>query len=632
MTTLKPFNNPSPTLLPSKTRTLFLCLVFSAILFVFAVQVQFVPYLNYFGPSPNNDPNHNTSDLSKELGNQSDSHGLSAPRLSLSLQQQQQEQQQQQNQQQEQQQQQQQQTQQKEQSLPETFGESLQLNGNKEHNPFLTMFPPRPPMENERFLAYVPHSGFHNQLITLENALRLAAYLNRTLLLPPLHMSYKRQALLWKEPEVLFRQWADRNRTGVEYCRNHNPLLLPTPTKKQIRRMTDQQRKELAECTFYHQWTVAPWTYFYDIPSILTGVVGIGGQTEPIRVFSRPNTSLTWLEEHLQVKDPSKEIYFFNDTTRYEYRILDDSEEARDMNHTNASAWTSRFNQTVTLNSLRARPERILHFGSLFASDRIEAASENHQALKNYISRNMNLWNQDILDATKLAEDQIEEWRAVTKRAAPGFLGAHLRTADGIFEHLISMNLERIISWLRDMTKNDQKYMGIDKRRERRVLHRKRRLSRMPSAAAATVEKSSRMKERAFERRQNHDDAATEAPTFLQRCKSAPADSPLIFFSTDVHRPRQNPILEALLDEFPCTMFLSDFEPSLQILDKIYNPVDGVKMLPYMIALMDANLAAKGRFFMGTERSTFSAYIMNHLWPAYHPDEQANINGELFKI
>ncbi|CAO3650754.1 unnamed protein product [Mucor hiemalis] len=34
------------------------------------------------------------------------------------------------------------------------------------------------PEENEKYITYLPHSGFHNQRIELENALLLATYLN----------------------------------------------------------------------------------------------------------------------------------------------------------------------------------------------------------------------------------------------------------------------------------------------------------------------------------------------------------------------------------------------------------------------------------------------------------------------
>ena len=43
----------------------------------------------------------------------------------------------------------------------------------------------------EKFLAYLPHSGFHNQRIALENALTLSRLLNRTLLMPPVRLGNK---------------------------------------------------------------------------------------------------------------------------------------------------------------------------------------------------------------------------------------------------------------------------------------------------------------------------------------------------------------------------------------------------------------------------------------------------------
>ncbi|KAI1316592.1 hypothetical protein EDD11_009717 [Mortierella claussenii] len=495
--------------------------------------------------------------------------------------------------------------------------ESLQLDGNKEHNPFLTMFPSRPPTEGEKFLAYLPHSGFHNQLITLENALRLAAYLNRTLLLPPLYLSHKRQALLWKEPPVLLQQWADRNRTDVDYCREIDPTVWPRKTRKQKEAMSEEERKMERECGFYHTWTSTPWTYFYDIPKILTGVMdAVPGQGEPIRVFSRPVMSLAWLEDHLNIQDPISEIYFFNDTSRYAYRIVDDSEtdygikpeteqqrEAQEMELMTKEGLTpsevqyrTRYEHEILLTDLQKRPEKVIHFGSLFATDRVEARSEKHLALQSFISHGMDLWNQAILDATTLAEEQMEAWRIQTGRASPGFLGVHLRTEDGIFEKLSPRNLQRIVAWLGEMVKRDRtRYLKGSNDGVKR----------------ATVQLGSTP----VYLQQN--DAE---PTFLERCMGSSSDSPMVFMATDIHQPRHAPLLYDFLKQYPCTVFLSDFDKSVALLERIRNPMDGVHMLPYMIALMDANLAAKGREFQGTERSTFTAYIMNHLWPEYHPD------------
>ncbi|KAF9159116.1 hypothetical protein BGX20_003087, partial [Mortierella sp. AD010] len=438
---------------------------------------------------------------------------------------------------------------------------SLQLDGNKEHDPFITMFPPRPVAEGEKFLAYLPHSGLHNQLISLENALRLAAHLNRTLLLPPLYLSHKRNTIPWKEPPILLDSWAERNKTGLEYCRDIDPSTWPPKTKEQRQAMTEEEKKTERECLLYHAWTITPWTYFYNIPKILTGVVGVGGQEEPIRVFNRPVMSLEWLEEHLDIKDPSTEVYFFNDTSRYAYRIMDDSEtdygvmpEIDEEDMTRSMKYALRYESSLFLTDLQRRPEKVLHFGSLFAADRVEARSEKHQALQLYISREMNLWNQAIVDATNSAEKQMEEWSIQTKRAAPDFLGVHFRTEDGGFEKLAPKNLRRIAAWLGEMEKQDLKYVN-----------------RTEGSETTTVPESSPD--------QDPSTVTTEVqevvPTFLERCMGSPPESPMIFMATDVHKPRHAPLLHEFLDQYPCTMFLSDFPEAVEILDQIHNTADG---------------------------------------------------------
>ncbi|EJT97568.1 hypothetical protein DACRYDRAFT_119244 [Dacryopinax primogenitus] len=65
-----------------------------------------------------------------------------------------------------------------------------------------TPWPPsRPP--TERYLTYLPHSGLHNQLIELQNALLLASLLGRTLLLPMVRVG---RAQAWRKPGVLERE------------------------------------------------------------------------------------------------------------------------------------------------------------------------------------------------------------------------------------------------------------------------------------------------------------------------------------------------------------------------------------------------------------------------------------------
>lgn len=633
-----------------RTRTLFFGLIFFLILFVLALQVEWVPYLDAYSSSSSNDDtavlgsasrynrttstkldiitnDSNDNDYSTEFNN-NDSQTTTPSSTPSSMQQQEQQPHSQ-------------------HDTTITKPEPLQLEGNKEHNPFITMFPQRLPLEGERFLAYLPHSGFHNQLITLENALRLAVSLNRTLLLPPLYLSHKKQALKWKEPPILMKQWSDRNRTGVDYCRTIEPASWPPKDRKQQEAMTEQERLTEHQCRFYHLWTTTPWTYFYDIPKILSDVVGVANETTPIRVFNRPVITMEWLKENLQVQDLEKEMYFFNETSRYEYLIVDDSEtdygvkpgdekpQEQDDHLTlipETIATAEKFSKRLLLTDLQRRPERILHFGSLFATDRFEARSQRQRDLKQYLSKEMDLWNQAILDATKMAEDQIDVWSKETKRLAPGFLGVHLRTEDAMFEKGAPMNLQRIVSWLEEMVKQDQQRYSSKLRR--------RQAEQVPvpvqaGAAETAIPSPAPGAEAPLQPAPapapashipNPKDDCEGAPIFLERCRSSPAESPMIFMATDVHQPRTAPLLKEFLEQFPCTMFLSDFRESDALLEKIRNPVDNVLMWPYMVALMDANLAAKGRMFQGTDRSTFSAYIIGHLWPEYHPEAMGEVN------
>ncbi|KAF9300704.1 hypothetical protein BGZ74_007599 [Mortierella antarctica] len=471
------------------------------------------------------------------------------------------------------------------------------------------MFPERPPLPGERFLGYIPHSGFHNQRMALESALLLASYLNRTLLLPPLYMSKRKLTNLgWKVPSELLGNWAQRTRANFEYCRTYDPTTLPPHTKEQLKAMTDEERKRETECSFYHEWTVAPWTYFYDMPEVLDHAVSVGDQ-EALRVFDRPNISLSWLADKLGVQDFNKEMYFVNDTSRYDYQIVDDSEHDYGVNPyvdeapVSEGSWAGRYSRTILLTDLMNRHERILHFGSLFGTDRVEARSESHKAMQQYIADGMDLWNQEILDATDMIEQQIVEWIKITGRAAPGHLGVHFRTVDGDFAKFTRRNLGRIISWLGEMAKKDSKYIKTPQGEVP---------SPLPSSSSSPLpvaEAEAGATPSSEEQQQD----------FLRRCKHAAPGSPLVFMATDLHHPRQSPMLARYLGLFPCTMFLSDFPRALMLLDKIRNPVDGVHMLPYMIALMDANMAAKGREFQGTDKSTFTAYITNHLWPEHHP-------------
>ena len=78
---------------------------------------------------------------------------------------------------------------------------------------------------NELYLAYLPHSGFHNQRIAFENALILAQILNRTLLVPPVRLGNK--PLRYVKFDTLKQLNILSDKEGLRHCaRVERPCLL----------------------------------------------------------------------------------------------------------------------------------------------------------------------------------------------------------------------------------------------------------------------------------------------------------------------------------------------------------------------------------------------------------------------
>ncbi|KAL8279398.1 hypothetical protein RQP46_008210 [Phenoliferia psychrophenolica] len=83
---------------------------------------------------------------------------------------------------------------------------------------------PRKPLENDdgvKYLGFLPHSGFHNQRMALQNALLLGSILNRTVLVPPVWIGWPTPTEVYDE---LQKSWTDILLTSP-----HSFNLVPPP-------------------------------------------------------------------------------------------------------------------------------------------------------------------------------------------------------------------------------------------------------------------------------------------------------------------------------------------------------------------------------------------------------------------
>jgi hypothetical protein len=151
---------------------------------------------------------------------------------------------------------------------------------------------------------------------------------------------------------------------------------------------------------------------------------------------------------------------------------------------------------------------------------------------------------------------------------AGNFVGAHLRTADGLFIDAIPDNIQHLIS---SIPNSNQQIPNSDK------------LSTCVALA-----------------KQNN--------------------TKLVFLATDAVQPRNNAKFRDLWKHLPCTFtlaeILSDKDPLWSHMDQYRTSHTGQSMRKYLIPLIDALVASQGEKFVGTKGSTFSGYI-NRLHKSY---------------
>lgn len=101
----------------------------------------------------------------------------------------------------------------------------------------------------------------------------------------------------------------------------------------------------------------------------------------------------------------------------------------------------------------------------------------------------------------------------------------------------------------------------------------------------------------------------------------------LIYMATDAPNPVSNPAFSQLYSSYPCTFTIDSFkaainQPAWDTLSKATNAHDGSFLKKYLIPLVDATIASRGRLFIGTEASTFSGYVYR-LHDVFWSQEQA---------
>ncbi|KAF8906465.1 hypothetical protein CPB84DRAFT_1835004 [Gymnopilus junonius] len=240
----------------------------------------------------------------------------------------------------------------------------------------------------EKYLAYLPHSGFHNQRIAFENALVLSRILRRTLLVPPIRLGNR--PIRYVEFHTLSRHHELSGKEGLSHC-PRVPVYLSRPP----------------ECLQYFESSYAPWDWLVDLSPV------IAKQS----LFLRPNMSLAWVRAKFNLE--LSDMYTLADDSPYSFRFLDTPEDGTSSN--------AKYLKNINIADLAAVNQSFLQLGTLFGTSRLRLRNPDNMVIHQSIRRSMILINSDLTRAA----DRI----ALSFKHT--YLGLHLRLGDGPFQQKV---------------------------------------------------------------------------------------------------------------------------------------------------------------------------------------------------
>ena len=470
-------------------------------------------------------------------------------------------------------------------SLPATLSESsrpllhsISVGFNNRSSP-VSLFNPSPYRLHapaEKYLAYLPHSGFHNQRVSLENALVLARLMKRVLIVPPIRLGLPIRHF---EFDKLYRNAALSSKRGLEHCNISAVLSSIVPP----------------ECMAYHEFTLVPWSVLIDTQqlSLLYPIV------------ERWDTSTAWVRRYLNVGDA--ETANIKELHPYQFQFFDSSDDSRPLK--------AKYSERIDIPNITVEYDqyRLIHFGTLFGTTRLRLSLPDSTKVRRQVRELMVFQNPLLLHIARSISFQV----AGENRG--GYIGIHLRLGDS-FANDGDKN-SRIMWWallhrflrlsLSEIVRIETDALGLnDTLRSPNLadLYSDGPASRFTHAPLTNMSD--------FNHSRQHN------------CFGSPHSRPErlilntpIYIATDAKKPRTHLSLKLFLRTLPCTFFLADFEGELSPLKTsglLINDDEGLRVDTFLLPFVDAMVASMGREALGTPHSTFSRFTVDVLHRVYH--------------
>ena len=418
----------------------------------------------------------------------------------------------------------------------------------------------------ERYLAYLPHSGFHNQRIALENALVLARILNRTLLVPPARLG--NDVISYHKFDALHQLLIHSGKQGMmDHCSRVAASRIAPP----------------AECWGYY--THVSWDWLVDLSTIAA--------EQPL--FHHETFTYPWLENPPRDDDTLR----VRDQTAYDFRFVDytPTQDKQTGGH-------PRYLIRYPISTLAASSAQLIQLGTLFGSARLHLTEGENLAARTAIRSRMGFANAHLRTASMAAVSALG--------GRDAFLAAHVRLSDGPFRALAEQTVRSVWYRLVACTLHQANASA-----ESSDIHELERLL-VPTHAVQAPPRELLV--------DSMPQAALPVPLGgVIKCEGKPHEKPELlalnvplFVATDADD--DGLALAPLRAAFPCIVLLRDLAdiPEVRMLNGLVSAEDGVALGPFLAPLLSAAIAARGWGVVGTEGSTFSAYIEDLLWRREH--------------
>ena len=455
---------------------------------------------------------------------------------------------------------------------------------------------PNPQVQpDEKFLSYLPHSGFHNQRIALENALVLARLLNRTLLVPPVR--FGRRAIPYRSFTVL-QDAVDGNYTDYlcklsESAANGSGTATVQGTFLDFPDIPDRctpKKKRKPDTYTYLPWG---WITEFDFIRQLQPTIQTLSSTHP------------WLPPRFSID--ADDVLVIPDKSKYQYRFVDGIAANHSSNLRTSTNAT--YSEDIALILLANHPAKLIRLGSLFGSRRLKLSDPAHKAIRKQIRRHMTLKHPLLQDLSTDIVTQIAG-------SESGFLGAHLRCNDSYFLETATEH-SRMIWW-----KLVHGILGLSIERTRQL----------ELGCSITGNDSRPLPHKQYISPSKYPihlplDYGTLAVGVdsTRKCKGELHTDPdlerlniPLFIATDSNDPHTDEHLSLFRQTFPCVSFLGDFPREVEQTAAVRDPISGVEIGNMLVPFLDAMVVSRAARVVGTPHSTFSWYVQDVLWRVNH--------------